>query len=357
MPPAPPRAPQARDDSALTPAERPGIYDIIHNVTAPRRHFQHFHPGRLVTTAPLPQGAIPIYVRQIQTLLNPRESMTDDLVDTWFWWFNIHQPAEDRMWVPQLACAHTLIAPPAPRRPAPSPGATAAPQPRADNLNIPPYTNLDSWECTIAPEKGRSLRDMVDRCAREAEATHAVPPSRNTPNAVLVIMLKAGHYYHVRVTARPADGRWDLEGIDSMIIVAAPLPDGPTLIPGQPPDPLTAITSGQAANCQAGHALYCLWQWARRRWPATRAWTVAWRLHQDGLQHTEATPPGGMEDPPTTANLCTIFAVHHVRTLSGRVDPTIPTETEARAAYAALVYEMVDALRSAQIRPGTSQPP
>ena len=216
-----------------------------------RRHFQHFHPGRLVTTVPLPQGTIPIYVRHIQTLLNPGESMLDDRIDAWIWWFNLHQSAEDKLWVPQLAWAHTLVAPPATRRPAPSPGARprATPQPRAGNHNIPPYTNLESWESTTAPERGWNLRDMVDRYAREAEAAHALPPSRDTPSAVLLIMLEAGHYYHVRVTPRPADGRSDLEAINSMIPVAAPLLDGPTtLIPGYPPDPLTAITSEQAGN-------------------------------------------------------------------------------------------------------------
>ena len=40
-------------------------------------------------------------MRQIQTLLNPGESMPEDLVDMWIWWFNLHQPAEDRMRVPQ----------------------------------------------------------------------------------------------------------------------------------------------------------------------------------------------------------------------------------------------------------------
>ena len=72
-------------------------------------------------------------MRQIQTLLNPGESIPDDLVVTWIWWFNLHQPAEGRLWVPQLAWAPTLVAPPADRRPAPAAGGRdrASPQPRA----------------------------------------------------------------------------------------------------------------------------------------------------------------------------------------------------------------------------------
>ena len=76
VPPPLPRTLQARDDGPLTPAEQLAIYYIMQNTVADRlvsdlrRHFQHFRPDRLVTTVPLPQGAIPIYVRQIQTLLN-----------------------------------------------------------------------------------------------------------------------------------------------------------------------------------------------------------------------------------------------------------------------------------------------
>ena len=221
----------------------------------------------------------------------------------------------------------------------------------ADRLNIPPYTNLESWESTTAP-------DMVDGYGQGAEAAHALPPSRGTPSPVLLIMLAAGHYYHVRVTPRPEDGRWDLEAVESMIPVTAPLPDAPsTLNPDQPPDPLAAVTSGQAGSWHSGHAFYCLWQWARRWWPDTRPWTAAWRFHRDGLQQAEAAPPQGVEDPPTTGNLCAIFAVHQIRAHSGRADPSLRTETAARAAYTALVHKIFDALRSAQIRPGTSQQP
>ena len=62
-----------------------------------------------------------------------------------------------------------------------------------------------------------------------------------------------------------------------MLRATTDLPDNATpLLPNQPPDPLTAIVSGAAGTWHPGHALYCLWRWAQRRWPHTRACSAAW---------------------------------------------------------------------------------
>ena len=140
MPPPPSRTPQPGDTGPLTQAELQEIYNVIQNaepqtlVSDLKRHFQGLHPDRRFTVAPLPQGATPIYVRQLRILLNPGESIPDDLINTWMWWFNLQQPAKGRMWVPQLGWAHTLVAPPANPCPAPAAGGRdrAATQPRVN---------------------------------------------------------------------------------------------------------------------------------------------------------------------------------------------------------------------------------
>ena len=85
-----------------------------------------------------------IFVRQLQALVTPGTQITDDLVDTWIWWFNTHQPDQGGIWVPHLGWAQKLIAPPTDPRPAPSiwDQETAAPPPRARTLHIPPYECL-----------------------------------------------------------------------------------------------------------------------------------------------------------------------------------------------------------------------
>ena len=106
-----------------------------------------------------------------------------------------------------------------------------------------------------------------------------------------MVVLESGHYYQVMINPRPLDNHWDLEVADSMLPRDTDLPDGPTpLLPGQPPDRLTAILSGAAGTWHPGHALYCLWWWAQRRWPHTKIWSAAWRIHLDGRQQTEAIP-------------------------------------------------------------------
>ena len=331
-------------------------------VDALRGHFQGLHLDRRFTVAPLPHGATNICVRQLQALLNPGERTPDDLVDVWIWWFNLHQPDQARVWVPHLAWAHTLIAPPTEPRPAPSTGGRerAAPQLRANALNIPPYSGLAAWESWTAPERGQNLREMVERYVAGPETSHAGPPGRGTPNIVSMVVLENGHYYQVRITRRPLARHWDLEAVDSMLPRDTAMRDGPTTLPpDQPPDPLTTIVSGRAGSWHPGHALYCLWRWAQRHWQHTREWSAAWRFHLDGRQQAEVIPPHERANPPTTANLCPVFAIHQIRALaSGQVPPTIRTEAEARATYAALVSELFDALRSALVQhPGNPTMP
>ena len=165
-------------------------------------------------------------------------------------------------------------------------------------------------------------------------------------------MLENGHYYQVRIIPHPKESHWTLEAVDSMLPATTALPDSPTpLLPGQPPDPLTAIVSGTAGTWHPGHALYCLWRWAQRRWPHTRVWSATWRFYLDGRQQLEAIPERTAETP-TAPNLCPVFAIPQIRALAlgDQLQPAIRTETEAQAAHAALVHEVFSALHSALVR-------
>ena len=55
---------------------------------------------------------------------------------------------------------------------------------------------------------------------------------------------------------------------------------------------------------------------------------------------------------PTATNLCPVFAIHQIWALAigGQLQPAIRTETEAQAAHAGLVPEILSALRSALVR-------
>ena len=76
-----------------------------------------------------------------------------------------------------------------------------------------------------------------------------------------MIVLENNHYYQVRIITHPQRGQWSSKSIDSMLPATTDLPDSPTpLLPGQPPDPLTAVVSGTAGTWHPGHALYCLWR-------------------------------------------------------------------------------------------------
>ena len=197
--------------------------------------------------------------------------------------------------------------------------------------------------------------DMVERYPPGAETARAGPPRREgDPSTVTMIVLESGHYYQVRITPHPQECHWSLEAIDSMLPASAALPDSPTPLPqNQPPDPLTAIVSGEACTWHQGHALYCLWRWAQRRWSYTRDWTATWRFHPDGRQQLEAIrQQERTAETPAATNLCPVSAIYQIRALAmgGQLQPAVRTETEAQAAHAALVHEILSALCSALVR-------
>ena len=91
-----------------------------------------------------------------------------------------------------------------------------------------------------------------------------------------------------------------------MLPATTSLTDSPNpLLNDQPSDPLTAIVLGTASTCHPGHALYCLWWWARRRWPHTRVWSATWMFNLDGQHQPEAIPQRERTaETPTAPNLC-----------------------------------------------------
>ena len=139
-------------------------------------------------------------------------------------------------------------------------------------------------------------------------------PRECDPSTIAIVMLENGNYYEVRIIPQPQESHWSLEAVDSMLSAATALRDGhDPLLNGQPPDTLTAIVSGTAGNWHPGHALYCLWRWARRRWPHTRAWSATWRFYPDGRQQLEAiTQRERTAETPTAPNLCPAFVIHQI---------------------------------------------
>ena len=128
----------------------------------------------------------------------------------WMWWFNYHHPDQGRIWVPHLATAHKLIAPPTEPQPAPKPGGRtgAAPQLSSDALNIPPYDGLAYWESRTARQRGHNLRTMMDRYVQTVgPGAHAEPPARDTPSTVAMVVLESALYYQVGITPRPQENR------------------------------------------------------------------------------------------------------------------------------------------------------
>ena len=171
------------------------------------------------------------------------------------------------MWVPHLGWAHTLIAPPTEPRPAPSTGGweQAAPQPRANTLNVPPHNGLADWESRTAPTGGATSGTWWSDTHRgkRAEAAGTGPPQRkDDPSTICMIVLESGHHCQVRMKPHPQECHSNLEAVDSMLPASAALPDGPTPLPeNQPPDPLMAVVSGEAGSWRPGHTLWYLWQW------------------------------------------------------------------------------------------------
>ena len=241
-------------------------------VAALREHLPDVNRTRLFTVVPLLHAATTaIFVRQLQALVTPGTHISDDLVEAWIWWFITHQPAQGGVWVPHLSWLHTLIAPATDPRPAPSTGGRerAAPPPRPKSLCIPPCEGLAAWESGTARDRWRNLTNMSERYPETARA--APPPRERDPSTIAMIVFKNGHYYQVRIIPHLQKSHWSLEAVDSMLLATTALPGSPTsLIEGQPPDPLTAVVSGTVGTWHPGHALYCLWRWARRCWPHTR---------------------------------------------------------------------------------------
>ena len=346
MPSPPPRPPQQRGTDPFDEAELRALYDIHASTPSSElvatllEHLRNSDPNRLFAVVPLPHApTTQIFVRQLQALVTPGTQVSDDLIEAWIWWFNTQQPAQGGVWVPHLGCVHTLIAPPTDPRPAPTTGGRepAAPPPRPDNLRIPPHEGLEAWKSGTARSRGHNLTNLTAHYPETART--APPPREHDPGTIAMIVLENGHYYQVRIIPLPQENHWSLEAVDSMLRATTGLPENPTpLLPNQPPDPLTAIVSGTAGTWHTGHALYCLWRWARRRWPHTRAWSAAWRFYLDGRQQMEAIPELTAETP-TEPNLCPVFAIHQIRALAlgGQLQPAIRTETEARAAHAALL--------------------
>ena len=168
---------------------------------------------------------------------------------------------------------------------------------------------------------------MTERYQETARA--APPPRKRDPSTIARIVLENGHYYQVLIIPHPQESHWSLEAVGSMLPATAALPDSPTpLLEGQPPDPLTAVVSGTVGTWHPGHALYCLCQWARRRWPYTRVWSATWRFHLDSRQQLEAIPQRKRTaETPTVPNLCPVFAIHQIRALAlgEQLQPTICT--------------------------------
>ena len=260
MPLPPPRPSQQGGRGPFNDAELRALYGIHAStpsnelVVTLREHFRDVVSNRLFAVVLLPHAATTqIFVRQLQALVNPGRQVSDDLVEAWIWWFNTHQPAEGGVCVPHLGCIHTLIAPPTDPRPAPSTGARerAAPPPRPETPHILPYEGLGAW--------GRNLKSLAARYPETARA--APPPRESDPSTIAMIVLENGHYYQVRIIPDPQESHWSLGDVDSMLPATTALPDSPTpMLPGQPPDPLTAIVSGTAGTWHAGHALHCLWR-------------------------------------------------------------------------------------------------
>ena len=359
MPPPHPRSPQQRGTGLFDDAELRALYGIHAStpsselVATLQEHLGDVGPDRLFAVVPLPHAATTeIFVRQLQALVTPGAQVSDELVEAWIWWFNTHQPAQGGVWVPHLGWVHTLIAPPTDPRPAPSTGGRewAAPPPRPETLRIPPYEGLAAWESGTARSRGQNLTSLAARYPETVRA--APPPCERDPGTIAMIVFENGHYYQVRIIPHPQRSHWNMEAVDSMLLATTDLPDSPTpLLPGQPPDPVTAIVSGTAGTWHPGQALYCLWLWAQRRWPRTRAWSATWRFYLDGRQQLEDIPERRAETP-TAHNLCPVFAIHQIRALAlgEQLQPAICTETEAQAAHAALVQEIFSALRSALVR-------
>ena len=85
---------------------------------------------------------------------------------------------------------------------------TTPPHAPSGRHNIPPNTNLATWDHDTARDRGQNLRDMFRRYTPTTEGDNVLPPDRTSPRPVLLIMLEARHFYHVRIIPRPETGTW-----------------------------------------------------------------------------------------------------------------------------------------------------
>ena len=134
MPPPPPPLSPSQSGDPLGLEELRRAYNVYHGmlphdpVGALRRHFQGTYLNWRFAVALLPHGATNICLRQLQALLSRGQHTPDDLINVSIWRFNHHQPDKERIWVPHLACAHKVIAPPTEPQPAERPGVEKEPR-------------------------------------------------------------------------------------------------------------------------------------------------------------------------------------------------------------------------------------
>ena len=128
MPFPPPRPPDLRDTGALVQAALGKAYDIYQN-TPPhamadtlQRKSKGLHTNSRFAVTSLSHGATNIYVGEVETLLSPEASISDNLVNVSVRWLNLQQPTQEQMWVTHVSQRHTLIALPAKHRLAPTAG-------------------------------------------------------------------------------------------------------------------------------------------------------------------------------------------------------------------------------------------
>ena len=207
---------------------------------------------------------------------------------------------------------------------------TGSPAAEAQNPPHPTARRPATWKSGTARDRGCNLTSLA---ARYPEMARAAPsPRERDPSTIAMIVLENGHYYQVRIIPHPQESHWSLKAVNSMLLATTALPDSPTpLLNDQPPDPLTAIVSGTAGTWHPGHALYCLWRWALRRWPHTRVWSATWRFYLDGRQQLEAIPERTAETP-TAPNLCPVFGIHKIRALAlgEQLQPTFALKRRPR---------------------------
>ena len=168
-------------------------------------------------------------------------------------------------------------------------------------VNIPPYNGFASWESKTASEGAHNLWAMMEQYTQTVRSeAHAEPPASGIPSTIGMVVLEIRHHYQDEIQPRPLEQRWDSEALHSVLLRDMDLPDGPSpLLPGQPPDPLTAIFSGSAGTWHPGHTLYCLWRWAQRRWQPTKEWSATLSFHLDGRQETGVILPHNRANPLT----------------------------------------------------------